>query len=185
MTYKALLSGLICAANLFAFAKTINVPEDGDIQFAITNVVSGDHIVIAASTEPYIITKAITVPSGVTLRGASGDRNDVVISGDKAVAGMTLSSGSVVSNLTLTSCVSKGGTAGVTIPKDAKMENCRITSCYSTARGSWGVAVDITGTLKKSCIDGNYLASDVDGHRGILRPVVAQADSGHCRIGMA
>lgn len=167
MAYKALLSGLICAANLFAFAKTINVPEDGDIQFAITNVVSGDHIVIAASTEPYIITKAITVPSGVTLRGASGDRNDVVISGNKAVAGMTLSSGSVVSNLTLTSCVSKGGTAGVIIPKDAKMENCRITSCYSTARGSWGVAVKIDGTLKKSCIDGNYLASDLDGHRGI------------------
>ena len=167
MAYKALLSGLICAANLFAFAKTINVPEDGDIQFAITNVVSGDHIVIAASTEPYIITKAITVPSGVTLRGTSGDRNDVVISGNKAVAGMTLSSGSVVSNLTLTSCVSAGGTAGVTTPKDAKMENCRITSCYSTARGSWGVAVKIDGTLKKSCIDGNYLASDLDGHRGI------------------
>ena len=159
-----------------AFAASYNVSTYVELTNALVSVVqSGDEVVIAASTEPYVLTAALTVPAGVTVRGATGNFNDVVLSGDGKCGGLTLTQGTsasvqtVISNLTITSCVSAGGTAGLTVKKWSTAENCRVTGCWATAQGSWGVGVNLAtdGVINRCVIDGNYTLDTFDGHRGV------------------
>ena len=96
MTYKALITGLICAANLFAFAATINVPDDyPTIQEAIDASSAGDTIVVAdgfvaddSSQNSTLLdngSKArLVITKGITLRSVSGTLdNPVYICGRK------------------------------------------------------------------------------------------------------
>jgi hypothetical protein len=96
MTCKALITGLICAANLFAFAATINVPDDyPTIQEAIDASSAGDTIIIAdgfvaddSSQNSTLLdngSKArLVITKGITLRSVSGTLdNPVYICGRK------------------------------------------------------------------------------------------------------
>ena len=56
-----------------AFAASYNVSTYVELTNALVSVVqSGDEVVIAASDEPYVLAKALTVPAGVTVRGGAG-----------------------------------------------------------------------------------------------------------------
>ena len=162
------------------FGETYNVSTYDDLTNALTSVAaSGDEVVLAASKTPYILAKALTIPAGVTLRGATDDFNDVVLSGDGKCGGLTLTQGTsasvqtVISNLTITTCVSAGGTAGLTVNKWAMAENCRVTDCWATAQksgdGVHGVGVNLlaNGTLKRCVIDGNRTLDTYDGIKAV------------------
>ena len=86
------------------FGATHNVPADGDLETVVAAAADGDEVVIAANAEPYVLTAALTVPAGVTVRGATGDWKDVVVSGGDAVGGFVLSVGSTLRDVTVTHC---------------------------------------------------------------------------------
>lgn len=163
-----------------AFAASYNVSTYDELTNALVSVVqSGDEVVIAASDEPYVLAKALTIPAGVTVRGATGNFNDVVLSGGGVCSGLTLTQGTsasvqtVISNLTITTCVSAGGTAGLKVNKWAMAENCRVTDCWATAQqggdGVHGVGVNLlaNGTLKRCVIDGNRTLDTYDGIKAV------------------
>ena len=139
---------------------TRNVPTDGDLATVLGAAVSGDEVVIAASDEPYVLTARLTVPAGVTVRGETGDFNDVVVSGGGVCGGFTLGAGAAISNLTVTACVSSINTKGGGILAEtagAVIENCHVTGCWALSRGVYGVGVYLLkGTMRRCLIDGNY-----------------------------
>ena len=154
-----------------AFAASYNVSTYVELTNALVSVVqSGDEVVIAASTEPYVLSARLSVPAGVTVRGATGDWKDVVISGGGKVAGLSLGAGSAVSNLTVTSCVigQNGSGGGIYANVGSIIENCRVTGCSGTASGVYGVGVYLKeSTMKRCVIDGNGTTTGAGNCRGV------------------
>jgi hypothetical protein len=67
--------------------RVVNVPADATLQNAVINALAGDEIVIAPGTY-YPTLYLNTSANGVTIRGATGNRDDVIVSGP----GMNVSS---------------------------------------------------------------------------------------------
>ena len=165
---KKLMLAVAAAVAGTVFGTTHNVPADGDLETVVAAAADGDEVVIAASETPYVLTAALTVPAGVTVRGATGDWKDVVVSGGDAVGGLTLSANSAVSNLTITACVCGAeGTAGAKVVKDSTLANCRVTACHATANRANGIGVNNAGTVRGCLIDGNYAPDTFTGNRGV------------------
>jgi hypothetical protein len=83
-------------------ATILNVPADhADITTALGVAVAGDEVVVAAGT---YLEHDLILPSGVVLRGATGDPADVIINGQRAgrcVYGENLDTGTRLESLTL------------------------------------------------------------------------------------
>lgn len=150
-----------------AFALTEVHPGDNIVQI-VNAAQSGDEIVIAASPEPYTVSAQLLVGSGVTLRGATDDFNDVVIRPDPAFATVIKVTGSEakVANLTLKglkSAYSRG--SGIYAENGAVVTNCRVTaSSTSQSRYSYGFAIYNDGAMVTDCtIDGITMSNYTQG----------------------
>jgi len=163
---KKLIFGCVVAFAVgSAFAATVNVPGDyATVEAAVAAAQSGDEVVLATSASPYVMTDAISVASGVVVRGASGSWGDVTLdfSGVKNKRGVTLQAGATLAALTVSGGNYGGSGAGVYVAgADAVLTNCRITACKSanTSGGNYtpaGGAVANNGGLVTHCvIDGN------------------------------
>ena len=172
---KKLVLAVAAAVAGTVFGTTHNVPADGDLETVVAAAADGDEVVIAANAEPYVLTAALTVPAGVTVRGATGDWKDVVVSGGDAVGGFILSEGSALRDVTVSHCKAepvKGSipSAGVTTAMDAVLANCRVTECWAstdikfsdkeTGIGVWAIG----GTVTNCVIDGNYSTAPTYNH---------------------
>jgi len=98
-----------------ASADPIYVAYDGDagsdgsiealattLDHAMSLAQSGDEVVIAGSASTYAPASTVAVTAGVTVRGATGDWDDVVISGSNRQRAATVTgAGAVLSGVTL------------------------------------------------------------------------------------
>jgi hypothetical protein len=81
------IAGLLAAAPAARAGRVVNVPADATLQSAVLNALADDEIVIAPGT--YYPTVYLNISAnGVKIRGATGDRDDVIVSGP----GMNVSS---------------------------------------------------------------------------------------------
>ena len=79
---KKLMMAVAAVAGFTLFGgNTLNVPSTAypDIAAAVAAAQEGDEIVLAASETPYALTANLVIPKGVTVRGATGNRDDVII----------------------------------------------------------------------------------------------------------
>ncbi len=155
---KLMMAVGACVCALGLFGGTLNVPSADypDIATAVAVAQSGDEIVLAKSTEPYVLTAKLTLPKGVSVRGETDDFNDVIISGEGKAGGFQLGAGSAVSNVTFRQFY--GGSILSDAGWDAglfSIENCRITA--STNDSVWsGTVISLTshgGKFSRSVID--------------------------------
>ena len=159
----------VCAHGLFG--DTLNVPSTDypDIATAVAAAKSGDEIVVAAGT--YLVSARLTVPSGVTLRGATGDFNDVIIAGGTAesatsslVSGaVTVSQNATMRDLTIAHFKDSGVTA-TAWKSDQHIINCRITDVRAT--GDWNgtaLAFQTKGSIENCVIDNCVVGPQQNG----------------------
>jgi len=157
---KKLLFALMGLAAVVSQAATIKVPTDqSTIADAIAAAQSGDEIVLETSGSPYTLAANVTVPSGVTLRGATGNRADVVIKSNSRVIYLNQA------NATLADLTVQDGYAMDDGPKmgivqvmnaSARCVNCRVTNCNLANSNSRG-AIRITAGVVTNClVDANY-----------------------------
>ena len=155
----------VCAHGLFG--DTLNVPSTDypDIATAVAAAKSGDEVVLAKSTEPYVLAAKITLPAGVTVRGETDDFNDVIISGGGTATGaFTLNNNCSVSNMTfklfkLSSNHTVIGDAAWAGPYN--IVNCRFTAITnSSAYGASVINQTGWGTVSRLVVDNCRIGSN-------------------------
>jgi len=158
---KKLLVGLVLSFAVLAQAGvTNNVPGTySTIAEALAASTSGDEVVVAAGVYPQ--SAALTVPIGVTLRGATGNREDVVIDGQgKTMAGITVNSSGVLKDFTIKKYV--GTCVSFTAWNSAQgMVNVRITEVSGT--GYNGRALNSNGGYLRNCQIDNITGGGLSG----------------------
>ena len=155
MGAKKLMMAAVAAVvgNVLA-GNTLNVPAGyATIADAVAVAAEGDEIVLAASETPYVLAAALTVPSGVTLRGATGDRDDVTVSGDLKFA-VILSANSSARDLTFSS-MKCSSDYGVDMRSGSTMDNCRVTGCVNSSIYFHGGVYNEGGTVSNTLIENN------------------------------
>ena len=189
---KKLILAAVATVVGSVFGEIRNVPADGDLATVVAGAKSGDEVVIAASETPYELTATLTVPAGVTVRGATGDWKDVVlrmtVTGARAV---TLSENATLSAVTVTGAEYQSSGAGVYVSAaGALLENCRVTGCKSAnaSNGNYtpagGAVANNGGTVRGCVIDGNGRASTGANQHGPIayQSLVAGALMENCVI---
>ena len=147
----------VCAHGLFG--GTLNVPSTGypDIATAVAAAKSGDEIVIAKSATPYVLAAKLTLPTGVTVRGETGDFNDVVISGGGKLNGaFVVGINCAVSNITFTSFVMPGSSDAIISETGSGaryVDNCRFTANSGTSYGSILISNTQLSTYSRIVVD--------------------------------
>ena len=127
---------LLAAVSLRAGAATVNVTDFAELQSAVANASDGDEIVLAAGT--YAMTASLTFSvANVTMRGATGDRDDVVL--DAGLGNRRLvvnATGVTLRDFTFARGMAPNndGTAVNVAQTGATLENIRVTgflvNCY-------------------------------------------------------
>ena len=154
---KKLMVAGACVCALGLFGDTLNVPSTDypDIATAVAAAQSGDEVVLAKSTEPYVLAKALTLPAGVSVRGETGDFNDVIISGGGTLAAaFTLNNNCSVSNVTLT--LFRNGTVigNAAWQGPYNIVNCRFTAITNSSNyGCKIIGQQGKGTVERLVID--------------------------------
>ena len=132
------------------------------IQHALSLATNG--MVIAVAKGHYGITTTLTVDKGVTVRGLTGDWDDVVFDATNKCRVFNLTgSGAVVTGVTASRGSGAGG--GFNIGKSATVANGRATGCVGSGYNS-GIGACNAGKLYSSLIDGNK--SGVFGCAGVI-----------------
>ena len=154
----------VCAAStLFGGTREVPSTDYPNIPAAIAAAASGDEIVLAKGV--YAVSATVNVPAGVTLRGATGDFDDVVIDGGGTVAtGVDLKLGATVRDLTVAHFKQTGVTAS-DYKTDHNVIHCRVTG-VGNASATRGGAVCFTaagGTIADCVVDGNTGSPTVQG----------------------
>ena len=161
MGAKKLMMAAVAAVvgNVLA-GNTLNVPaEYATIESAVAVAVKGDEIVLAASEAPYVLAANLTVPSGVTLRGETGNRDDVVVKpGGYAV--YLSNANAVLADLTVSDASASGDTPKMGVVQvshaSAVCVNCRVTNC-NIANSNGRGAIRVTAGVVTNClVDANY-----------------------------
>lgn len=156
---KLMAAVCACVCALGLFGDTLNVPSTDypDIATAVAAAQSGDEIVIAKSTEPYVLAKKITLPTGVSVRGETGDFNDVVISGGGKLNGaFVVGINCAVSNITFTSFVMPGSSDAIISETGSGaryVDNCRFTANSGTSYGSILISNTQLSTYSRIVVD--------------------------------
>ena len=183
--WNALLPALVIPVFALAapcLADTLNVPADHpDIASALAVAVAGDEVVVAADTYPE---HDLILPSGVVLRGATGDPADVVIDGERAgrcVYGADLDAATRIEALTLSNGLPALGStphnswgAGLMVDGGAlTVANCVFTGNETAVGGGAYVIGTGTPAFIDCVFDGNE-ASESAGLllRGTCDPLV-------------
>jgi Right handed beta helix region/FlgD Ig-like domain len=144
MKYAAVLTAIVLASfSSFATATTINVPADyATIQEAISVAVAGDEVVIAVGVYSEY---DITLKSGVTVRGESGNAADVVIDGaqnGRVLSGFEIDTNAIIRDLTVTGGYAVGESfdryGGGLFLRDSSPQimNCVFTGNYADLGGA-------------------------------------------------
>ena len=128
---------------------------------AIVGATSGD--IITITNDLYSGEGVVTVPVGVTVRGFSGNRDDVVVSGDGANRCFYMNSGSKLFHLTVSNGYFDGSYGGGIYADGATISNCAIVSCVSTNGGGGGIYAKSSSTLVDTLISNNLATSDGGG----------------------
>jgi len=145
-------------------AAVLNVPaEHPDIESALALAVPGDEVVVAAGHYPE---HDLILPSGIVLRGATGDPADVVIDGERAgrcIYGANLDTATRLEALTLSNGLPALGTtphnswgAGLMVDEgELTISNCVFTG-NETAIGGGAFIIGTGAPVIVDCIfDGN------------------------------
>ncbi len=146
------------AASSFCAAAILNVPTDhADIATALTAAVAGDEVVVAAGT---YLEHDLILPSGVVLRGATGDPADVTIDSQRAgrcVFGTNLDAATRLEALTLTNGLSSLSSTGFTSWGGGLMVDSgalTVANCvFSTNEAAIGGGAWVTGTGTPTFVD--------------------------------
>ena len=164
-TVKTLAASAVAAIAGTVSGTTYNVPADGDLATVVGAAQSGDEVVIAASKTPYLLESTLTMPAGVTLRGATGDFNDVVVSGGGTVSGAVVINGNcAVSNITFTSFKTYG--IRETGSGARYVENCRFTKIIGTGADGQAIEKNSDGVVSRVVVDNCQLGCN--GQKGVL-----------------
>ena len=127
---------LLAAVSLGAGAATVQVADFAELQSAVAGASDGDEIVLAAGT--YAMTASLTFSvANVTMRGATGDRDDVVLDaglGNRRLAiinamGVTLRDFTFARGMAST----VDGIAVRIAKTGATLTNIRVTGCLVTS----------------------------------------------------
>jgi len=108
---------------------------------------------ISVATGTYTLTGTLTIPSDVALKGATGDRDDVTISGGLKYA-VILSEGAGAEDVTF-SALKCSSDYGVWMKADTTMDNCHVTGCSSVSIYFHGGVYNQGGTVNNTLIDLN------------------------------
>ena len=159
---------LLAAVALRAGAATVSVTDFAELQSAVANASDGDEIVLAAGTYAMNSALSIAVPH-LTVRGATGNRDDVVLNVNGGGYKITLNAaGIVVRDLTFANgkATSKYGAAfNATLSgTGSTIENVRVTGCLVTGDGGAFILADNNCrlTVRDCVVDGN--AGDTTGY---------------------
>ncbi len=149
---KGILFTAVAALSIAAGATTYHVPADGALATVLGNAVDGDEIVIAHGT--YSFTSVLTVSAAVTVRGGTGNPEDVILkldsgarlmcvnNADAKVSGLVLEGGSGKGNSTTGPGRNLYVAAGIVsncVVRGARLSNvsasgeCATTICLSGA----------------------------------------------------
>jgi len=130
-----------------------------DIQSAIDAATAGDTVLISNGT--YSVTAQIDVDKAITVRGFSGNRDDVIITGNGGNHnGLVCTANAFVADLTVTSCSNTAawsGGGGIRIIPDGAgttVSNCVIVNCAADYAGG-GVLMGQPSSLLNCRIEGN------------------------------
>ena len=124
-------------------AATINVPADqATIAEAITAASAEDEIVLAVGT--HYIDANLQVNKKLTIRGATGDRDDVIVEpaagkNPNQLFNVTTSAGTVIRDLTIRGAKNNQNGAAVHFGKEGSLINCRITDSWQNGGGNGGL----------------------------------------------
>ncbi|MBQ6926037.1 MAG: hypothetical protein IJQ73_15475 [Kiritimatiellae bacterium] len=151
---------LLAAVALRAGAATVNVTDFAELQSAVAGASDGDEIVLAAGT--YAMTASLTFSvANVTMRGATGDRDDVVLDAGLADRRLTVSATDVTLRDFTYANALPSAYGGIYITQTrATLENIRVTGCLVTGGGGAFIYVNnnVAATIRDCVVDGN--ASD-------------------------
>ena len=132
----------------------IPVDAEHSLEDALATAESGCSIVIATGT--YSIPVALSVEKGVTIRSATGNRDDVRLVGNLSDRVLRIAHGSaVVENVTI-----ERGAPGVVL-ESGVLRDCRITACTGTCETAG--CKNTGGTIARCVFDGNAICKVVDG----------------------
>lgn len=87
-----LVIATLCCCATAVDARTVNVSDLAGLYSAFSNQQEGDEIVIASGTYTLNTTALVINVDGMTIRGATGNRDDVIIRGDAMSSGATIKS---------------------------------------------------------------------------------------------
>ena len=148
----------VAAFTLFG-GNTLNVPSTAypDIAAAVAAAQEGDEIVLAASKTPYALTANLVIPKGVTVRGATGNRDDVIItpSTDKYI--QLAADNGVLADLTVANYTADMRTILISNAKSV-VRNCRVTNCRFSNWNSHA-GIDIGAGLVTNCVVDSCVAN--------------------------
>jgi len=138
---------------------TLNVPGDYEtINDAAGAANAGDEIVIAKSDEMYSWTANLVIPQGVTVRGATGDRNDVLITFGGGTRFIDLcNDNTALADLTVTNATPPQRVIYLRNSKSV-VRNCRIVNCSFSDYNSRG-GIEMTTGLVTNCIVDSCVAN--------------------------
>ena len=174
MRLKTLCQTIVFAVALCccfaASALTVSVPVDyptlEEAVAAATKDPSITEIIVGkGDNEEYPVTYTVAasqkVTTALTIRGASGNFKDVIISGGgKCYPFWLENSNAVLADLTVANGYDGGGNAGGVVLIRGEMRNCRVTGCVG--QGVGGVYVRY-GTVRDCVIDNNSVTDQYSG----------------------
>ena len=141
----------VAASALFG-GNTLNVPSTDypDIAAAVGVAAEGDEIVLAASETPYELTANLVIPKGVTVRGATGNRDDVTVTPSSSKYIQLAYDNTVLADLTVANYTAEARTIWISNAKSV-VRNCRVTNCKFSSWNSHA-GIDIGAGLVTNCV---------------------------------
>jgi hypothetical protein len=160
----------------------LHVPADyPDINSALASAVANDEVVIAAGT---YFEHDLILPSGVVLRGATGNPSDVIIDGERmgrCIYGTLLDATTRIEALTLSNGLPAGGStphnswgAGLMVDQGSlTVANCIFTANETAIGGGAFIIGTGTPTFVGCVFDGNEASESAGLHlSGICDPLI-------------
>ncbi|MBQ6246120.1 MAG: PKD domain-containing protein [Kiritimatiellae bacterium] len=149
-------------------AATVQVADFAELQSAVAGASDGDEIVLAAGTNSMTASLTFSV-ANVTMRGATGDRDDVVLDaglGNRRLA--VNATGVTLRDFTFArgTASNNDGTAVNIAKAGATLENIRVTGCLVTGGGGAFIYVNnnVAATIRNCVVDGNASDTRADSY---------------------
>lgn len=164
---RAALAAVVFAASGVFAGTTLNVPSGyADLAAALAAAQDGDEIVLAAGT--YETAAEIILSNGITIRGATGKPEDVIVkatgthrvfkldNAEAKVSGLTIRDGNAGGE--------SGGGAYITA-NGGTLENCVVHSCKNTGWGVPGGGVYVAKNAEFGLVDCCVVSNCACGNR--------------------